>query len=176
MNSIHTEIKFTLGEGQGTELAREYSVASQGCFNDFINWTKDFFHELQAMNACSEKEVWQLILECWLAFFIDLRGIYMQCSSISLAGLDKDSTKRKEVVSRYIWTMGHAINLQNEYRDKQFCNHTTIATVINYHLFCHRVPTSTFNKTVSRVDSDIKSLNTWKGQVVRDIKALQAKK
>lgn len=135
VSSIQSEIKFTLGEGQGAELAREYLIASQGCFNDFVNWTEDFFHKLQAMKACTDSEAWQLILECWLAFFIDLRCIRMQCASISLAGLEKDSVHRKEVVVRYIWTMGHAILLQNKYREKQFCNHPKIATVNNYHLF-----------------------------------------
>lgn len=81
-------------------------MASQNCFNDFVNWTEDFFHELQSMSACSEDEGWQLILECWLTLFIDLRNIQMNCASISLAGLEMGSTRQKEAVARFVWTMG----------------------------------------------------------------------
>ena len=176
VHAIQSEIRFSLKDSQGADLAREFLVASQNCFNDFVNWTEDFFHELQSMSACSEEEAWQLILECWLAFFIDLRSIRMECASISLAGLEPNSTRRKEVVARFIWTMGRTIKLQDEYREKQFRNHPTIASVINYHLFQHRVPTSTFKTSMNKVTDDIKSLHTWKGQVNRDIKALQAKK
>jgi hypothetical protein len=44
----------------------------------------------------------------------------MECSSLSLAGLDADSDQRKEIVARYIWTMGCAFKLKDEFCEKQF--------------------------------------------------------
>ena len=176
VNSVQAEIRHTLGDSKGAYLAREFLVASQNCYNDFVNWTESFYNELTAMEACTDNEAWRLVLECWLAFFVDLRSIRMECASVSMAGMELNSNKRKHVVARYIWIMGRAIKVQEEYRERQFRNHPTISTVLNYHLFQHRVPTSTFNNTTTQLKEEIKTFYTWKSQVNRDIKVLQAKK
>ena len=67
--------------------------------------------------------------------------------------------------------MGKAIQIQNAYIEKGFRNHTTIASVINYHLFKHRAPLSMFTS----LDKSIKDLHTWKSQIARDVKKLEAK-
>jgi hypothetical protein len=102
VNSLDAEIRDTLGEGLGADLAREYLRALHGCYNDFVTWTENFYFELQAITDVSKSEAWSLILECWLAFFIDLRGIRMSCSSLTLAGLDVSSERQGEIVARYI--------------------------------------------------------------------------
>jgi hypothetical protein len=103
-----------------------------------------------------------------------LRKIRMDCSSLSLAGLDVSSTRRKEIVAKYIWTMGRAIALQNEYREKQFRNHPTISSVINFYLFQHKVPLSSFNLVISKLKDELKSLASWRSTATRDIsKALK---
>ena len=147
-----------LKDSQGANLALEFLVASQNCFNNFINWTKDFYHKLQSMSACSEEEAWQLILECWLAFFIDLRSIRMECASISLAGLEPDSTCRKEVVARFIWTMGRTIKLQDEYHEKQFRNHHIKRT--NQFFVNEWFPYFVFSQVSLWITSK-KKINTW---------------
>jgi hypothetical protein len=173
--ALDADIRDTLGDGQGADLAREYLRASHLCYTDFVSWTENFFYELQAMTEVSEAEAWNLILECWLAFFIDLRKIRMDCSSLSLAGLDVSSERRKEIVAKYIWTMGRAIHLQNEYREKQFRNHPTISSVINFYLFQHKVPLSSFNSIVSKLKDELKSLTSWRSSATRDIsKALKS--
>ena len=78
--------------------------------------------------------------------------------------------ERNEIVARYIWTMGQTIQLQNDYRNKQFRNHPNIATVINYYLFQHRVPTNAYNSDIKKIREDIKSVVSWKAQATRDIK------
>ena len=62
--------------------------------------------------------------------------------------------------------MGRAIKLQREFMAADFKNHPTIATVINYHLFQYRVPTTTYNAYT-------KAMNVWKTQIARDVKKLQ---
>jgi hypothetical protein len=169
VNSLEHEIRDTLGDTEGATLAREYLRASYACFNDFINWTENFFNELIAMKSVSDTEAWNLILECWMAFFIELRKVRMECSSLSLAGLDVTSVRRKEIVSHYIWTMGKAIKLQNDFRDKQFRNHPSISAVINYYLFQHKVSLSTYNTTIDKIKDDVKHLNSWRTTATRDI-------
>ena len=173
VQGIQKEIFMTLGSSRGASLAQRYLTESHACYMEFGNWTESFYHELIAMSHIDPKEAWTLILQCWLAFFKDLRKIRIDCSALSPAGLDPDSAEKKELVARYLWTMGHAIKVQNDYRDMQFRNHSSIASVINFHLFQHRVPTSLYNTAMSKVEGDVKSLHVWKGQVVRDIKKLQ---
>ena len=55
--------------------------------------------------------------------------------------------------------------------EKNFRNHTTIASVINYHLFKHRAPLS----MISTLDKSIKDLLVFKTQSIRDIKKLEQK-
>jgi hypothetical protein len=94
----------------------------------------------------------------------------MECSSLSLAGLDVTSVRRKEIVSHYIWTMGNkAIKLQNEFRDKQFRNHLSISAVINYYLFQHKVSLSSYNTTIDKIKDEVKHLNSWRTTATRDI-------
>jgi len=91
-----------------------------------------------------------------------------ECSSISIVGVDLNLVERK-------WTMAKSIKVKETYQDALFRNHPSIATVINYHLFQHRVPDSKFDKQMDKV-ADMKSINVWKGQITRDIKHLQLKK
>jgi hypothetical protein len=121
------------------------------------------------MKSVSDTEAWNLILECWMAFFIELRKVRMECSSLSLAGLDVTSVRRKEIVSHYIWTMGKAIKLQNEFRDKQFRNHPSISAVINYYLFQHKVSLSSYNTSIDKIKEDLKHLSSWRTTATRDI-------
>ena len=166
---FQVEITDTL-DGEAQSLASSYLTDSYRCFTEFVNWTESFFMELQAMSAVGEDEAWQLILKCWLAFFVDLRKIRMQCSSLNIGGLESSDQRRVDLVGKYIFTMGLTIQRQNEYREKAFRNHPTISTVINFYLFQHRVPSSIYEKQVKMLKEDIKQLNTWKTQAVRDIK------
>jgi hypothetical protein len=175
VSAIDLEIRDTLGSGPAADLAREYLRASHGCFQDFVNWTENFFHELQAMASVSEEEAWALILDCWMTFFVDLRKIRMECSSLSLAGLEPDSDRRKEIVARYIWTMGRAIKLQDEFREKQFRNHTSIATVINFYLFSHKVSQTAHDEQVQKIQDELKSLQGWRSSATRDLNKVTKK-
>ena len=165
--TLQAEIDATL-TGEAKSLATAYLSESFQCFNEFVTWTESFFYELQSMASVEEDEAWTLILKCWLAFFIELRKIRMQCSAIPVSG--HDNSRRVEMVGKYVYVMGLAIQKQNEFRDKSFRNHPTISTVINYYLFEHRVSTAVHNKNVKSLKSDITALNTWKATAVRDIK------
>jgi hypothetical protein len=175
VSAIDIDIHSTLGTGPAADLAKEYLRASHGCFNDFVNWTENFFHELQAMASVSEDEAWALILDCWMTFFIDLRKIRMECSSLSLAGLEADSDQRKEIVARYIWTMGKAIKLQEEFREKQFRNHPSISTVINFYLFSHKVSQTAHTKQMTKVHDELKGIQAWRSSTTRDLNKLLKK-
>jgi hypothetical protein len=175
VSAIDLEIRDTLGSGPAADLAREFLRSSHGCFQDFVNWTENFFHELQAMASVSEEEAWALILDCWMQFFIDLRKIRMECSSLSLAGLEPDSDRRKEIVARYIWTMGRAIKLQDEFREKQFRNHTSIATVINFYLFSHKVSQTAHDEQVQKITDELKSLQGWRSTATRELNKVNKK-
>ena len=141
-----------------------------------MNWTEDFFLELKALSDVSDDDAWNLILECWLAFFRDLRTICSECSSISLSGVGLNSTARKKIVAQYIWTMARSIKMQKEYRLALFRNHPSIATVINYHLFQHRVLITKYDREVGQLQKDINGLNTFKANTMRELKKLADKK
>ena len=161
-------------EDDAKNLANAYLMESHRCYCDFVNWTESFFMELQAMSSVGEGEAWELILKCWLAFFVDLRKIRMQCSSLNIGGLDSTDQRRVDIVGKYVFTMGLAIQRQNEYREKGFRNHPTISTVINFYLFQHRVPSSLYEKQIKSIKNDISQLNVWKAQAVRDLKKAMA--
>ena len=162
VGSILEEIPMTLGDSKGAKLAKEYLEASQTCFNKFVNWTETFFQELLGNSQVTEKEAWTLILHCWMAFFSDLRQIRMACANLSPGRHEVGSEGRTRIVARYVWTMGRAIVLQNEYCSKQFRNHPSISTVINYHLFQHRIPMSMYKSMMGKLESEVKTINAWK--------------
>ena len=173
VGSIMEEIPMTLGDSKGALLAKSYLFASQNCFNKFVTWTESFYQELLGTSQVAEKEAWSLILHCWMAFFSDLRQIRMACANLSPGRHEVGSEGRTRIVARYIWTMGRAIVLQDEYCDKQFRNHPTIATVINYHLFQHRVPMTLYKSMMGKLESEVKGINAWKAQLGRDMKDLK---
>ena len=173
VGSILEEIPMTLGDSKGAKLAKEYLEASQTCFNKFVNWTETFYQELLGNSQVTEKEAWSLILHCWMAFFSDLRQIRMACANLSPGRHEVGSEGRTRIVARYVWTMGRAIVLQNEYCAKQFRNHPSISTVINYHLFQHRVPMSLYKSTMGKLESEVKTINAWKAQMGRDFKEVK---
>ena len=175
-SSLKLEIRRTLGNSKGAELALAFLNESQQCFNEFVNWTEDFFLELKAISDVSDDDAWTLVLECWLAFFRDLRMVRSECSSISLNGVDPMSDERRKIVAQYIWTMARSIKIQQDYREALFRNHPSIATVINYHLFQHRVPLTKYERELGKLESDVKAMVVWKANTTRDIKTLQAKK
>ena len=175
-SSLKLEIRRTLGNSKGAELALAYLNESHQCFNEFVNWTEDFFLELKAISDVSDDDAWTLVLECWLAFFRDLRMVRSECSSISLNGVDPMSDERRKIVAQYIWTMARSIKIQQDYREALFRNHPSIATVINYHLFQHRVPLTKYERELGKLESDLKAMVVWKANTTRDIKTLQAKK
>jgi hypothetical protein len=84
---------------------------------DFVSWTENFSYKLQAMTEVSKTKAWNLVLGCWLAFFIGLRKIGIDYSSLLLARLDVSSEHQKEIVAKYILMMGWAISLQNKYQE-----------------------------------------------------------
>ena len=173
VGSILEEIPMTLGESKGAYLAKSYLQSSQNCFHKFVTWTETFFQELLGNSQVTEKEAWILILHCWMAFFSDLRQIRMSCSNLSPGRYEAGSEGRTKIVARYVWTMGRAISLQNEYCSKQFRNHPSIATVINYHLFQHRVPMTLYKSTVGKLETEMKGINAWKAQMGRDLKEVR---
>jgi len=78
---------------------------------------------------------WRLVLECWGAFFEALRavrGVATGQLSVRAKSMEKD---RAERTAFFIYTMGRAIHIQNEFVAESFKKHPAIATVINYHLF-----------------------------------------
>ena len=173
VGSILEEIPMTLGDSKGADLAKQYLLASQTCFNKFVNWTETFFQELLGNSQVTEKEAWSLILHCWMAFFSDLRQIRMACANLSPGRHEVGSEGRTRIVARYVWTMGRAIVLQNEYCSKQFRNHPSIATVINYHLFQHRVPMSLYKSMMGKLEGEVKAINAWKAQMGREFKEVK---
>jgi hypothetical protein len=171
--SLKAHIRFSLGDSLGAELALSYLESSHTCWKEFVSWTEDFYAELTGTSEVEPKEAWELILQCWLGFFNDLRDVRRDCSSISATGLEVGSNARKEVVGRYIWTMGKAIQVQDEYLAKDFRNHPTISGVINYHLFLHRTPSTAFRKLAKKHEETLHSLNDFKGKAERRLKKLE---
>lgn len=79
------------------------------------------------------------------------------------------------MVARYIWTMGKAIHIHNQYVDADFNNHPTIARVINYHMFHNKIPKQAYLKEMKEVEKKLQDLFSWKGNVVRQLTKLENK-
>jgi len=86
-----------------------------------------------------------------------------------------EKSARTKRTALFIYTMGRAIQLQNEFIEANFKRHLTIATVIKYHLFSNRTPTSKFVKHEDKFDTFISGFNVWKAGVVRDLKVVMKK-
>ena len=170
VSSIRKLIKGTLGASEGAKLAYIFLEKTLECWRTFMAWTEDFYQELIGTSAVEPKEAWSLILQCWMGFFEDIRDIRRDVASLKASGLEVGSVARKELVGHYIWTTGRVIKLQEEYCAKNFRNHPTIAGVINFHLFEHRLPTSVHNHHVKRFDKLEKEFNNLKAEVTRKLK------
>jgi len=169
--AISRQIIRTLKSSKGADLARDYLHKSYTCFTEFFNWTEIFYSELTSISNVTDEQAWELVLRAWMTFFIDLRKIRSECASLSGGGMDLHSEKRIKVVSQYIWTMGKAIMMQEQYRI-----HPSISTVINYFLFENMTTYSIFTQQIKSVQDDLTSLKTWKGQATRTLSSLQNKK
>ena len=180
--SVEKTISRTLGKTKGGQLALEYLNMSYSCFTEFFNWTESFYQELQTVSRAGDKDAWDLVLKCWMAFFSELRRVRCECSGLSGGGMTIGSPERIEVVGQYIWTMGKAIKIQNEFRDRHFKEHPAVATVVNYYLFEHMMPKSISDSQHDDLKKEIKALKdkdaqfeSWKSQTGRTVAALQKK-
>ena len=175
VTALEKEIDANLGNSKGAELARKYLFASQKCWEKLFVWTEKIYQEMASVDKIEPAEAWNLVLHCWMAFFEDLRDERVACSGVSIGQSELDSDERKEVVARYIWTMGKAIYVQNEYVDADFNNHPTIARVINYHMFHNKVPKQAYLNDIESIEKKLQDLFSWKGNAGRQIAKLESK-
>ena len=158
VNALEREIDANLGDSKGADLARKYLRASLKCWEKLLVWTEKFYQEMASVDQIDPSEAWILVLSCWMAFFEDLRDVRVACSGVSIGQSDLESNERKEVVARYIWTMGKAISVQNEYIEAEFNNHPTIVRVINYHMFHNKVPKQAYQNDMKDLEKKISDL------------------
>ena len=127
------------------------------------------------LSSVRADEAWSLVLECWGAFFESLRAVRgVATSQLSLRSANKDKDRAEKVAS-FIYTMGRAIHIQNEFVVASFKKHPAIATVINYHLFGNRVPQPIYDVHTTAMSELIAARNIWKGQVVRELATMKKK-
>jgi len=118
----------------------------------------------------------ELLLECCGAFVEALRAVHGVATgqlSVQAESMEKD---RAERTALFIYTMGRAIHIQNEFVAASFKKHPAIAMVINYHLFGNRVPQSIYDVHMAEMNAHITLYNVWRGQVVRELATLTKKK
>ena len=174
-NNVSQSIAHGLGYGAAAQVAQEFLTQSRKCYNEFVNWSESFFLEIMDLSSVKPDEAWRLVLECWGAFFGSLRAVRgVATGQLSLRSANKDKD-RAEKVALFIYTMGRAIHIQNEYIAASFKKHPAIATVINYHLFGNRVPQSIYDIHTTEMSEHIAAYNVWKGQVVRELATLKKK-
>jgi len=173
---VSEAIVMQLGHGEAAIVAQEYLTQSRKCFQEFVNWSESFYLEIMDLSSVKPDEAWRLVLECWGAFFEALRavrGVATGQLSVRANSMEKD---RAERTALFIYTMGRAIHIQNEFLAANFKKHPAIATVINYHLFGNRVPQSIYEVHTTEMNAHITAYNVWKGQVIRELATLKAKK
>ena len=66
-------------------LATEYLMDSRSCYTSFMSWTESFYIEIKEISDVTEQEACALILQCWGAFFGELRKI----RSVAAAGQNR---------------------------------------------------------------------------------------
>ena len=167
----------------GASLALDYLQKSCECIGELLNWTETFYSDLQDHSNVPAAEAWDLAMKCWLQFFHELRKVRCECSGMSSANLGLHTDERRHIISQYLWTMGRAIKVQEEFKSFGFEEHPAIATVINYHLLKHSVAThqlddavSKFEKKFKDLDEKFASLNSWKSQTARTLANLSKTK
>ena len=89
-------------------------------------------------------EAWRLVLECWGAFFEALRAVQGVATGHLFVWAESMEKYLVERTALFIYTMGRAIHIQNEFVAATFKKHPAIATVIHYHLFGNWVPQSIY--------------------------------
>ena len=163
----------------GASLALDYLQKSCECIGELLNWTENFYSDLQEHSNVPAADAWDLAMKCWLQFFHELRKVRCECSGMSSANLGLHTDERRHIISQYLWTMGRAIKIQEEFKNFGFEEHPAIATVINYHLLKHSVAThqlddavAKFDKKCKDLDEKLASLNSWKSQTARTLASL----
>jgi hypothetical protein len=106
----------------------------------------NFYGELtNAENQTSGSEAWSLVCSIVRRMLDDIvvhRG---------QAGFVDFKNAEKQVTTEYLWASLYSHVVMAEYNTHEFRHHASIAPIINYHLYHHRVPWSVFNELQEEV-------------------------
>lgn len=117
-----------------------------------VSWMENFQGELSSVGQSSPKEAWILVCSYVRGYFQQLGKVH-DCVAIS----SKDSTAQ---TWSYIWAITQIHRMSQEFMSYQWCLHSSIAGIINYHIFKFMVSLSSHttlkNKlaTVRKLEKD----------------------
>ena len=173
--SIKENIKTSLGSNDAGCFAREFVDKSEQCIRALLNWTEEFYDKMKSFGGVEADEAWKLVVRCWFAFFKDIRKVRGKAGGYDATGLDATSPARIKVVTKYIWALGSAMQVQQQFLDYEFEDHPSFARVVNHHLFEHRLPISKFNEEMKPVKDKLNGLVQFKASARRDLDKCLAK-
>ena len=103
-------------------------------FLSLISWMENFQQELLSAGQSSPKEAWLLFCSC-------VRGFFQQLEKVrSPASASSDDLSAQ--TGAYLWEMAQTHRVSQEFMAAQWRSHSSIAGIINYHVFKFMVPLS----------------------------------
>jgi hypothetical protein len=100
----------------------------------------DFYGELtNDENKTSGKEAWSMVCSIVQRMFEDIAVHRCHASFVDFKNDNKGTTE-------YLWASLQAHRVMAECTAHEFRHHPSIAPIINYHLYRHRVPWSVFSQ------------------------------
>ena len=134
------------------------------------------------MSDILDAQAWELILECWMQFFEELCDVRCVNAGLSGSSLELHSEECTRVIATYIWVMGKAIKIQEDFVDEKFKDHPVVSTVINYHLlqnsvtiFQHDKDFKCLEKKGKELEDKLNTFNSWKSQTTCQLASLTKK-
>ena len=135
ISQINAEIaKRLAGKVVANNVALNFLLKSQEAVISLISWMENFKQELSSAGQSLPTEVWLLVCSCVRRFFQQLVNVRAPASASS-----DDAAVQ---TGAYIWAIAQTRRVSNEFISLQWCSHSSIAGIINYHVFKFMVPLS----------------------------------
>ena len=102
-----------------------------------VSWMENFQQELSSAGQSSPKEAWLLVCSCVRGFFQQLEKVRAPAAASSDDAVIQAGS--------YPWAMAQSHRVCGGFMSAQWRSHTSIAGIINYHVFKFMVPLSAYN-------------------------------
>lgn len=126
-------------------IANSFLLNSKAAIDSMLTWTESFFQELKDGGQSDVSEAWFLVCSCIRGYFKELRKVR------ALAQFASNMSSVTAHAGTYVWAMVQSHKSTQDFISHRWREYSSIAGVINYHLFRFMVSLNTHNKMKEEV-------------------------